>query len=210
MDAADRVLVDPAPSRETRHLTKPVAAELYSAATPIDGEDKEWRGNANRCTQKGGNHAGNGAARGDLHPPLHRRRLRRHPRPPRLDGGADRRPIRLAAGLPARPILPPHPRPSHAHGRTRPRRSALPVSHRTLRHLKPAGRLFMQLLGAFAEFEREVIIDRVMGDMERKAAKGEWTHGPRPYGYVVDPERRVPSGLPARARPQPRVTDRHQ
>jgi len=50
----------------------------------------------------------------------------------------------------------------------------------------PAGRLFMQMLGAFAEFEREVIIDRVIGGMERKAAKGEWTHGPRPYGYLVD------------------------
>jgi site-specific DNA recombinase len=43
-----------------------------------------------------------------------------------------------------------------------------------------AGRLFVQMLGAFAEFEREVIIDRVINGMERKAAKGEWTHGPRP------------------------------
>ena len=50
----------------------------------------------------------------------------------------------------------------------------------------PAGRLFVQMLGAFAEFEREVIIDRVINGMERKAAKGEWTHGPRPYGYQVD------------------------
>ncbi len=53
-----------------------------------------------------------------------------------------------------------------------------------------AGRLFVQMLGAFAEFEREVIIDRVVGGMERKAAKGEWTHGPRPYGYLVDPDSR--------------------
>ncbi|HZM77166.1 MAG TPA: recombinase family protein [Candidatus Limnocylindrales bacterium] len=52
----------------------------------------------------------------------------------------------------------------------------------------PAGRLFVQMLGAFAEFEREVIIDRVINGMERKAAKGEWTHGPRPYGYLVDPK----------------------
>ncbi|WP_084556738.1 recombinase family protein [Hamadaea tsunoensis] len=50
-----------------------------------------------------------------------------------------------------------------------------------------AGRLFVQMLGAFAEFEREVIIDRVISGMERKAAKGEWTYGPRPYGYTVDP-----------------------
>jgi site-specific DNA recombinase len=51
----------------------------------------------------------------------------------------------------------------------------------------PAGRLFVQMLGAFAEFEREVIIDRVINGMERKAANGEWTHGPRPYGYLLDP-----------------------
>ncbi len=51
----------------------------------------------------------------------------------------------------------------------------------------PAGGLFVQMLGAFAELEREVIIDRVINGMERKAAKGEWTHGPRPYGYLVDP-----------------------
>jgi hypothetical protein len=36
------------------------------------------------------------------------------------------------------------------------------------------------MLGAFAEFQREVIIDRVINGMERKAAKGEWTHGLRP------------------------------
>ncbi|MDQ1247930.1 MAG: site-specific recombinase [Actinomycetota bacterium] len=51
----------------------------------------------------------------------------------------------------------------------------------------PAGRLFVQMLGAFAEFEREVIIDRVVNGMERKAASGAWTNGPRPYGYLVDP-----------------------
>ncbi|WP_084599775.1 recombinase family protein [Actinoplanes subtropicus] len=51
-----------------------------------------------------------------------------------------------------------------------------------------AGRLFVQMLGAFAEFEREVIIDRVIAGMERKAGNGEWTHGPRPYGYLIDPE----------------------
>jgi site-specific DNA recombinase len=51
-----------------------------------------------------------------------------------------------------------------------------------------AGRLFVQMLGAFAEFEREVIIDRVIGGMERKAATGAWTHGPRPYGYLVNPD----------------------
>jgi site-specific DNA recombinase len=51
-----------------------------------------------------------------------------------------------------------------------------------------AGRLFVQMLGAFAEFEREVIIDRVVSGMERKAASGAWTSGPRPHGYVIDPD----------------------
>jgi site-specific DNA recombinase len=50
----------------------------------------------------------------------------------------------------------------------------------------PVGRMLVQMLGVFAEFEREVIIDRVIAGMERKAAKGRWTGGTRPYGYVVD------------------------
>jgi site-specific DNA recombinase len=52
----------------------------------------------------------------------------------------------------------------------------------------PAGRLFVQMLGAFAEFEREVIIDRVINGMERKAAAGAWTNGPRPFGYRIHPD----------------------
>lgn len=35
-----------------------------------------------------------------------------------------------------------------------------------------AGRLFVQMLGAFAEFERKVTIDRVISGVERTAAKG--------------------------------------
>jgi DNA invertase Pin-like site-specific DNA recombinase len=52
----------------------------------------------------------------------------------------------------------------------------------------PVGRMVIQLLGVFAEFEREVIIDRVINGMERKAAKGKWLGGPRPYGYRHDPQ----------------------
>ena len=44
----------------------------------------------------------------------------------------------------------------------------------------PAGRMLVQMLGVFAEFEREMIIDRVINGMERKAAKGEWTLGNPP------------------------------
>ena len=50
----------------------------------------------------------------------------------------------------------------------------------------PAGRLMVQMLGVFAEFERATIIDRVVAGMERKAARGGWNGGHIPYGYVVD------------------------
>src|SRR5262245_59697350 len=50
----------------------------------------------------------------------------------------------------------------------------------------PVGRILVQMLGVFAEFERETIIDRVINGMERKAAKGLWTGGARPFGYVID------------------------
>ena len=50
----------------------------------------------------------------------------------------------------------------------------------------PVGRMLVQMLGVFAEFEREVIIDRVINGMERKAEKGLWNGGARPLGYVVD------------------------
>ncbi|WP_327002723.1 recombinase family protein [Dactylosporangium sp. NBC_01737] len=51
----------------------------------------------------------------------------------------------------------------------------------------PIGRMLVQMLGVFAEFEREVIIDRVITGMERKAAKGLWNGGSTPYGYTLDP-----------------------
>jgi site-specific DNA recombinase len=50
----------------------------------------------------------------------------------------------------------------------------------------PVGRMLVQMLGVFAQFEREVIIDRVIAGMERKAASGRWTGGTRPYGYQLD------------------------
>jgi len=49
-----------------------------------------------------------------------------------------------------------------------------------------AGRMLVQMLGVFAEFEREVLIDRTRVGMERKAAKGKWTGGTVPYGYQLD------------------------
>ena len=50
----------------------------------------------------------------------------------------------------------------------------------------PAGRMMVQMLGVFAEFERATIIDRVIAGMERKAARGEWCGGSRPFGYRID------------------------
>src|SRR5688572_24136166 len=48
------------------------------------------------------------------------------------------------------------------------------------------GRMLVQLLGVFAEFERATIIDRVVNGMERKAARGEWPGGRLPYGLRLD------------------------
>lgn len=49
----------------------------------------------------------------------------------------------------------------------------------------PAGRMMVQMLAVFAEFERATIIDRVINGMERKAARGEWCGGYRPHGYEL-------------------------
>jgi site-specific DNA recombinase len=52
----------------------------------------------------------------------------------------------------------------------------------------PAGRMMVQMLGVFAEFERQMIVDRVIAGMERKAARGAWTVGSIPFGYTSDPQ----------------------
>ena len=48
----------------------------------------------------------------------------------------------------------------------------------------PAGRMLVQLLGSFAEFERASLLDRIGAGMERKASRGEWCGGSPPYGYL--------------------------
>jgi site-specific DNA recombinase len=50
----------------------------------------------------------------------------------------------------------------------------------------PAGRMMVQMLGVFAEFERATIIDRVIAGMERKASRGGWCYGAPPFGYDLD------------------------
>jgi site-specific DNA recombinase len=50
----------------------------------------------------------------------------------------------------------------------------------------PAGRAMLQMLGTFAEFEREMIRERVISGMERHAADGKWFGGIVPYGYTLN------------------------
>jgi len=50
----------------------------------------------------------------------------------------------------------------------------------------PAGRMMVQMLGVFAEFERATLIDRVIAGMERKAARGGWHGGVVPFGYRLN------------------------
>jgi site-specific DNA recombinase len=49
----------------------------------------------------------------------------------------------------------------------------------------PVGRMLLQLLGIFAEFERAILIDRITAGLGRKAARGEWSGRP-PFGYTLD------------------------
>ncbi len=51
----------------------------------------------------------------------------------------------------------------------------------------PMGRMLVQMLGMFAQFERDTIIDRTIAGMERKVAKGKWKGGKTPFGYMLDP-----------------------
>jgi site-specific DNA recombinase len=62
-----------------------------------------------------------------------------------------------------------------------------------------AGRMMMQMLGVFAEFEREMIVERTRMGLVRKAAKGEWTGGRAPFGYRYDAEAQTPIPVPTQA-----------
>jgi site-specific DNA recombinase len=47
----------------------------------------------------------------------------------------------------------------------------------------PAGRMMLQMLGVFAEFEHATIVDRVTAGLERRVREGRWMSGRTPYGY---------------------------
>ena len=72
-----------------------------------------------------------------------------------------------------------------------------------------AGRMMVQLLGVFAEFERSSIVERTIAGMERKAARGEWTGGSVPFGYRLDPERRFLVPEPSEAAVVPQIFRRY-
>src|SRR6266536_510681 len=48
----------------------------------------------------------------------------------------------------------------------------------------PAGRMMLQMLGVFAEFEHVTIVDRVTAGLERRVREGKWMSGRTPYGYT--------------------------
>jgi site-specific DNA recombinase len=50
----------------------------------------------------------------------------------------------------------------------------------------PAGRMMLQMLGVFAEFEHATIVDRVTAGLERRVREGKWMSGRLPYGYMRD------------------------
>ena len=63
-----------------------------------------------------------------------------------------------------------------------------------------AGRMMLQMLGVFAEFEHATIVDRVSAGIERRAKEGKWATGRLPFGYrrnnrkdVIPDERTAPT-----------------
>lgn len=52
-----------------------------------------------------------------------------------------------------------------------------------------AGKMMLQMLGVFAEFEHATIVERTKVGMEKKAKGGRFVGGNVPYGYVLDPEK---------------------
>ena len=54
-----------------------------------------------------------------------------------------------------------------------------------------AGKMMMQMLGVFAEFERTTIVERITAGMDRAASEGRWVVGKVPYGYMRDKESKL-------------------
>ncbi len=54
-----------------------------------------------------------------------------------------------------------------------------------------AGRMMLQMLGVFAEFEHATIVDRISAGIERRAKQGRWFGGRPPFGYIFSNEQRL-------------------
>ena len=72
-----------------------------------------------------------------------------------------------------------------------------------------AGRMMVQMLGVFAEFERATIVERTVAGMERKAERGEWVGGNIPFGYRLDADRRFLVPEPSEASVVPQIFHRY-
>jgi site-specific DNA recombinase len=60
-----------------------------------------------------------------------------------------------------------------------------------------AGKMMLQMLAVFAEFERTAIVERITG-MERAASEGRWIVGSTPFGYLRDRDKNEIVSDPAR------------
>jgi site-specific DNA recombinase len=53
------------------------------------------------------------------------------------------------------------------------------------------GRMMLQMLAVFAEFEHATIVDRISAGIERRAKEGRWFGGRPPFGYTFSNEERI-------------------
>jgi DNA invertase Pin-like site-specific DNA recombinase len=60
------------------------------------------------------------------------------------------------------------------------------------------GRLTMNLLASFAEFERSMIAERTRDKIAASRRKGKWTGGPVPFGYSVKDKKLIVNEVEAR------------
>ncbi len=61
----------------------------------------------------------------------------------------------------------------------------------------PAGRMMLQMLGVFAEFEHATIVDRITAGIERRAKEGRWYSGRPPFGYTLNDGQLSPDPITA-------------
>jgi DNA invertase Pin-like site-specific DNA recombinase len=50
-------------------------------------------------------------------------------------------------------------------------------------------KLFLSMLGAFAEFERDRISERIKATKQRQKARGEFSGGVAPFGFTSDADK---------------------